>query len=119
MCSRRRTESGYSASWWSPCCRSSWRNARHLPHGRSRAGDRHLNFYETRDNLAVAESAEQAQQLFRRQQVEQHQRIGLLGRLVIIHTVVFGFQDAVESLNVSVPLAIVLPIQFREVRIAF
>jgi hypothetical protein len=27
-------------------------NARHLPHGRSRAGDRHLNFYETRDNLA-------------------------------------------------------------------
>jgi hypothetical protein len=28
-----------------------WRNARHLPHGRSQAGDRHLNFYETRDNL--------------------------------------------------------------------
>ena len=26
-------------------------DARHLPHGRSRAGDRHLNFYETRDNL--------------------------------------------------------------------
>jgi hypothetical protein len=25
---------------------------RHLPHGRSRAGDRHLKFYETRDNLA-------------------------------------------------------------------
>src|ERR1700682_6405566 len=51
MCSRPRTELGYSSSWWSPCCRSSWRNARHLPHGRSRAGDRHLNFYETRDNL--------------------------------------------------------------------
>ena len=28
-------------------------DARHLPHGRSRAGDRHLNFYETRDNLAM------------------------------------------------------------------
>jgi hypothetical protein len=27
-------------------------DARHLPHGRSRAGDRHLKFYETRDNLA-------------------------------------------------------------------
>ena len=26
-------------------------DARHLPHGRSRAGDRHLKFYETRDNL--------------------------------------------------------------------
>src|SRR5258708_15139087 len=53
MCSRRRTKFGYSSSWWSPCCRSSWRNARHLPHGRSRAGDRHLNFYETRDNLSI------------------------------------------------------------------
>ncbi|EUA07909.1 hypothetical protein I546_4912 [Mycobacterium kansasii 732] len=37
--------------WWSPSRWCSWRNARHLPHGRSRAGDRHLNFYETRDNL--------------------------------------------------------------------
>ena len=27
--------------------------ARHLPPGRHRAGDRHLNFYETRDNLSV------------------------------------------------------------------
>jgi len=35
-----------------------WRNARHLPHGRSRAGDRHLNFYETRDNLRRAVSGD-------------------------------------------------------------
>jgi len=35
-----------------PFCWCSWRNARHLPHGRSQAGDRHLKFYETRDNLA-------------------------------------------------------------------
>ena len=27
--------------------------AQHLPQGRSQAGDRHLNFHETRDNLAV------------------------------------------------------------------
>ncbi len=26
-------------------------DAQHLPHGRHRAGDRHLNFHETRDNL--------------------------------------------------------------------
>jgi len=26
-------------------------DARQLPHGRSRAGDRHLNFYDARDNL--------------------------------------------------------------------
>jgi len=27
-------------------------DAQHLPHGRHQAGDRHLNFHETRDNLA-------------------------------------------------------------------
>jgi hypothetical protein len=27
--------------------------AQHLPQGRHQAGDRHLNFHETRDNLAV------------------------------------------------------------------
>ena len=26
-------------------------DAQHLPHGRSRAGDRHLKFHESRDNL--------------------------------------------------------------------
>src|SRR5665648_83610 len=63
MCIRDRTESGYSSSWWSPCCRSSWRNARHLPHGRSRAGDRHLNFYETRDNLPLSPADDATAQL--------------------------------------------------------
>jgi hypothetical protein len=29
----------------------SWQNARHLPAGRSRAGDRHLNFHDYQDNL--------------------------------------------------------------------
>jgi hypothetical protein len=27
--------------------------ARHLPHGRSPGGDRHLKFYEARDNLCT------------------------------------------------------------------
>jgi hypothetical protein len=31
--------------------------ARHLPRGRHRAGDRHLNFYDTRDKLASSASA--------------------------------------------------------------
>jgi hypothetical protein len=68
---------------------------------------------------AVAEPAEQAQQLLRRQQVEQHERIGLLGRLVVVHAVVFGFQDAIESLDVPVSLPVALPIQFVQFRIAF
>ena len=29
------------------------RNARHLPAGRPQAGDRHLNFHDAWDNLAV------------------------------------------------------------------
>jgi len=36
--SRPRADSGYFSSLWSPCCRSSWRNAPHLSPGRSRAG---------------------------------------------------------------------------------
>ncbi len=33
-------------------------DAQHLPHGRRQAGDRHLNFHETRDNLAFFSSLE-------------------------------------------------------------
>jgi len=54
--SRPRADSGYSSSRRSPCCRSSWRNARHLPDGRSRAGDRHLKFHDARDNLVTRTS---------------------------------------------------------------
>ncbi|MGH3968282.1 MAG: hypothetical protein ACRDTV_09275, partial [Mycobacterium sp.] len=43
-----------------------WRNARHLPHGRTRAGDRHLKFYDTRDNLDSCRSPEVKQGLVER-----------------------------------------------------
>ncbi|CKO48774.1 Uncharacterised protein [Mycobacterium tuberculosis] len=67
---------------------------------------------------AVAKPGQQADQLVGRQQVEQHQRVGLLGRLVVVHAVALGFQDPVESLDVSVSVPIVIPIQFRQFRIA-
>jgi len=35
--------------------------AQHLPQGRCQAGDRHLNFHETRDNLDVADGARPGQ----------------------------------------------------------
>jgi hypothetical protein len=38
---------GTAVPFWS----SSLAVARHLPHGRSPGGDRHLNFYGDRDNL--------------------------------------------------------------------
>src|SRR5258708_27500397 len=49
--SHPRTGFGYSSHGGPLAVGVLWRNARHLPHGRSRAGDRHLKFYETRDNL--------------------------------------------------------------------
>ncbi len=36
-------------------------DAHHLPQGRRRAGDRHLKFYETRDNLGVHRMSRQTQ----------------------------------------------------------
>jgi hypothetical protein len=49
-----------AAEWWVsfgtavPFWSSSLVVARHLPHGRSPGGDRHLNFYGDRDNLRMA-----------------------------------------------------------------
>jgi 2,4-dienoyl-CoA reductase-like NADH-dependent reductase (Old Yellow Enzyme family) len=43
--------SGSSWSQRSPVRRVVLADAQHLPHGRSRAGDRHLKFHESRDNL--------------------------------------------------------------------
>jgi len=36
-------------------------DAQHLPQGRRQAGDRHLNFHETRDNLSVEAEIREAQ----------------------------------------------------------
>ena len=66
---------------------------------------------------AVAEPVEQLPQLGRRQKVEQHQRVGLLGRLVAVHVVVLRLQDAVEALDVAVLAAEAVPIQVRQLAI--
>jgi hypothetical protein len=55
----------------------SWRITRDLPAGRAPAGDRHLNFYETRDNVgdvissSIAESA--VNQVISRRMVKKQQ----------------------------------------------
>ncbi len=45
--------SGTSWSRWSPVSWVVLADAQHLPQGRRQAGDRHLNFHETRDNLGT------------------------------------------------------------------
>ena len=67
---------------------------------------------------AIAEPVEQLAQLGRRQQVEQHERVGLLGRLVAVDVVVLRLQDAVQPLDVAVLAAKAVPIQFRQFAIA-
>ena len=62
----------------------------------------------------VVEPIKQLAQLIRRQQIQQHQRVGLLGGLVPVDVVVLGFEDAVEALNVAVPLPVGVPIQFGQ-----
>ena len=57
-------------------------------------------------------------QFGRRHQIEQHERVGLLGRLVPVHVVVLGFQDAVEPLDVAVLAAEAVPIQFCQFAVA-
>lgn len=40
-------------------------DAQHLPQGRHQAGDRHLNFHETRDNLPTVRHVAEVQRLRR------------------------------------------------------
>ena len=50
----------------------------------------------------VAEPLQQLGQLFRRQEVEQHDDVRLLGHLVAIRAVPFGLQDAIQPVDFSV-----------------
>ena len=63
----------------------------------------------------VAKLLEKKQQLPCRKEMEQHQHIGLLGNLVSIRRIPFGFQQAIKTVNFHVFLTKTLPIEFLEV----
>ena len=67
---------------------------------------------------SVAEPVEQLAQLRCRQQVEQHEDVGLLGGLVPVDIVVLGLEDAVEALDVAVLPPVAIPVQFRQVAVS-
>ena len=84
------------------------------------AGPRQVVLDGARDRLRrqrVAEAPEQLAQLVGGQQVEQHQHVGLLGDLVVIHRAAFGLEDPVEPLDVTVASAIFLPVDLRQVAV--
>jgi hypothetical protein len=56
--------------------------------------------------------------LRRRQQVEDHQHVGLLGHLVAVRRVALRLQDPVEPLDVAVALLVVEPVELLEAVVA-
>jgi hypothetical protein len=66
----------------------------------------------------LVDLGEQLTELRRRQQIEQHEDVGLLRRLVAVHAVVLALEDAVEPLDVAVPLTQTLPVELLETLVA-
>ena len=50
----------------------------------------------------VAEAVEDVPDLFAAEEVEDHERVGLLGDLVVVRILALGLEDAVEALEVAV-----------------
>ncbi len=64
-----------------------------------------------RDGVAVeriAQTREQLAQLLGGKQIEQHQHVGLLRKLVAVRAVILRFEDELEALDVAVAGAVVL-----------
>ena len=68
--------------------------------------------------VLVAEPLEQTPQLVVGEQVEQHDRVGLLGQLVAVGIVSLGAQDPVEPLDVAVLRPVGVPVELRELLVA-
>ena len=65
----------------------------------------------------IAQPGEQLPQFVGGEQVEQHQHVGLFGGLVAVDVVVVRLQDAVQALDVAVPLAQSGPVQLGQVAV--
>ncbi len=66
----------------------------------------------------IAEIGKQLSQLVGRQQVEEHEDIGLFGGLVGVDRTSLSLQDPVEALDVAVPLSVGLPVELLKVLVA-
>ncbi len=66
----------------------------------------------------IAQPLEQRAQLFGREQVEEHEHVGLLGDLVGVRRVPLRFQDPIEAMDDAVAFAIPLPVELFELLVA-
>ena len=67
---------------------------------------------------AVPQPAEELLELAGREEVAEHEHVGLLGGLVAVDRVALGLQDPVEAADVAVPVPVGVPVQFGEVAVA-
>ncbi|GGA28648.1 hypothetical protein GCM10011333_34200 [Sediminivirga luteola] len=67
----------------------------------------------------VPQALEDPTEFFGGKQIEQHEDIGLLRKLVPVRRVTFGLQDEVQAADVGMPGAIVLPVELFQRFIAF
>src|SRR4029450_8353532 len=67
----------------------------------------------------VAEAREQVAELVGREEVEEHEHVGLLRDLVAVRSVALPLQDPVEPADVPVTGAVALPVELLKVLVAF
>ena len=68
--------------------------------------------------VVVTQALEESPELVLGEQEEEQHGVGLLGQLVLVRVVALGAQDAVETLDVAVLLAVVVPVELLEVLVA-
>lgn len=67
---------------------------------------------------AVAEPGEEGDEFVRREEVAEHEDVGLLGGPVVVDAVPLGLQDPVQPADVAVAGAVGLPVEFVQVAVA-
>jgi hypothetical protein len=66
----------------------------------------------------IIEVVEQITQFLAGEQIEQHQGVGLLARLISVGRVALRLENAVQSLNVSVLSSIPVPVELSQVLVS-
>ena len=88
---------------------------------RPMGGARTVEFHRAHDCLRrkrVPHLLQEVAQLFSREQVEQHEYVGLFCEPVVVRAVPFGVEDQIQAANGTVPGPVRVPVELREILIA-
>ena len=67
----------------------------------------------------ITQTCEQLPEFLRGKQVEQHQHVGLLRKLVAVGAVILRLEDEIETLDIAVADPVILPIELTQRFVAF